>query len=288
MTTHCETVLTTGAMSPLTMIEQSIRTTFKTRLMTPFVKAVIRYGLLEEGDHVMVAISGGKDSFVMAKLFEEIRRHNKFPFTLSFVAMDPGYRPEDRALLEENAKALGIPLKVFETDIFRVLDRHARKHPCFLCARMRRGHLYAIAQSIGANKLALGHHYDDVVETTLLNLFYSHQFKTMVPKIPAENYPGIELIRPMVHIKERDIILFADRHNIPRMGCACTVTAEKVSSKRREIKALLATLSKDNPEIKDSIFTAAGIIDLDAVYGVKDNNTTKDFNTLYTERRKKT
>ncbi|MCF7931609.1 MAG: hypothetical protein K9K93_00385 [Acholeplasmataceae bacterium] len=283
----CDTVMTNGPIAPLDVIEQSIRKTYKTELLSRFIQAIIRYELMGEGDHVAVAISGGKDSLLMAKLFQELKRHNKYPFKLSFIAMDPGYDPSHRALLEANCDTLGIPVRIFETDIFRVLDRHARAHPCFLCARMRRGHLYTIAKSLGANKLALGHHYDDVIETTLLNLFYSHQFKTMVPKIQAENYEGIELIRPMVLIREHDILRFAISHNIPQMACACTVTAKKVSSKRREVKQLIAQLKQDNPDIEKSIFSAAANIDLGAVYGVRINEEIKTFNDLYKEGRNK-
>lgn len=283
----CHSVISKDTISPLDEIEKSIRKTYKTDLLSQFVKGINQYQLIAENDHIAVAVSGGKDSLLMAKLFQELMRHNKFPFKCSFIAMDPGYHPEHRKLLEDNCKALGIPIQIFDTDIFRVLQRHAQDHPCYLCARMRRGHLYNIAKTLSANKLALGHHFDDVIETTLLNLFYSHQFKTMVPKIQAENYPGIELIRPMVLIREHDIIRFANAHGIPQMACACTVTAEKVSSKRQEVKELIKRLKAVTPEIEQSIFQAAANIDLGAIYGFKSGFESKDFNDLYEERRKK-
>ncbi|TVP86249.1 MAG: tRNA 2-thiocytidine biosynthesis protein TtcA [Acholeplasmataceae bacterium] len=286
MNLACEAILVNTPALPLNEIERSLTKTYRKDIYTPFVKAINDFELVEAGDHVAVAVSGGKDSLLLAKLFQAIKRHNKFPFEVSFIAMDPGFLEINRTLLENNCRYLDIPVHIFNTDVFHVLNKIAKKQPCYLCARMRRGHLYQTAKALGCNKLALGHHFNDVIETTLLNVFYGSQFMTMVPKIEAENYENIELIRPMMYIKEKDIIRWIRHSGIQAMSCGCTVAAEQTSSKRKEIKALIQQLKQTNPDIEQSIFNAAANVNLDAVLGVQTNAQHTHFNTLYKERRK--
>ena len=286
MNPACETILVNAPTLPIGDIEKSLTKTYRKDIFTPFVKAINDFELVEAGDHVAVAVSGGKDSLLLAKLFQAIKRHNKFPFELSFIAMDPGFRDINRALLESNCQALEIPINIVTTDVFDVLNKIAGDNPCYLCARMRRGHLYKAAKDLGCNKLALGHHFNDVIETTMLNVFYGSQFMTMVPKIEAENYDNIELIRPMIYIKEKDIIRWVRYCGIQAMNCGCTVVAEKTGSKRREIKALIQQLKHTNPDIEKSIFNAAANVNLNAVLGFQQHSQHTHFNTLYKERRK--
>ena len=201
-------------------IEKSIRTTYHERLFTPFAQAVRKYQLVQKNDKIAVCISGGKDSMLMAKLFQALQAHHAFPFSLEFLAMDPGYRPENRQLLEENAQLLGLPLTLFESPIFDAVYQEA-KNPCYLCARMRRGYLYSKAQALGCNKIALGHHYDDVIETTLMSMLYGGQVQTMLPKLRSANYPGMTLIRPMYLIREGDIRAWQRANALHFLQCAC-------------------------------------------------------------------
>lgn len=284
----CETILVLEPKSPLTDIEQSLRTTYKKDLFNPFVKAIKQYNLLEPGDKVAVGISGGKDSLVLAKLFQELKRHNKFPFELVFLSMDPGFRKENRDLLTSNCAYLNIPLEIRDSNVFHVVEKIAKENPCYMCARMRRGFLYEQAKALGCNKLALAHHFDDVIETTLLNMFYNGTFKTMVPKLESENFDDIELIRPLFLVKEKDIIRWIKKSGIQAMNCGCTVVAEKTSSKRREIKTLLNTLRETNPMIDHFIFTASGNVNLDAILGYHKDELKVDYNEIYKNRRKKT
>ena len=221
-------------------IEKSIRKKFKHDLEGRFEKAVVQYGLIEEGDNIAVCISGGKDSMLMAKLFQEIKRHNKFPFSLTFLCMDPGYLPVNRALIEENCRILGIPVTIFDSPIFDSVF-HIEKSPCYLCARMRRGYLYSRAKSLGCNKIALGHHYDDAIETILMGMLYSGQYQAMMPKLRSTNFEGMELIRPMYLIREDDIKAWRDYNGLRFLQCACKFTEENargaetgnISSKRQ-------------------------------------------------------
>ena len=258
-------------------IEKSIRKKFKHDLEGKFEKAVVQYGLIEEGDHIAVCISGGKDSMLMAKLFQEIKRHNKFPFSLSFISMDPGYLPVNRALIEENCRILGIPVRIFETPIFDSVYR-IEKSPCYLCARMRRGYLYRQAQDLGCNKIALGHHYDDVIETILMGMLYSGQYQAMMPKLRSTNFEGMELIRPMYLIREEHIKAWRDYNHLRFVQCACRFTEENerlsaesdaLTSKRFEIKKLIAELKKTNPQVEKNLFRSTENVVLNKVLGYK-------------------
>lgn len=282
----CQTIVVENPKLPLEDIEKSLTTTYKKDLFRPFVKAISEFELVEPGDKIAIAISGGKDSLILAKLFQELKRHNKFPFELVFLSMDPGFRDINRELLINNCRYLNIPLTIKDSDIFQVVQKIAKENPCYMCARMRRGFLYQQAKDLGCNKLALGHHFDDVIETTLLNVFYNGQFKTMVPKIEAENFSDMELIRPMIYIKEKDIIRWIKRSGIQAMNCGCTVVAEKTSSKRREIKELIDQMREHNPNVDLHIFNSATQVNLEAIYGYQKNTTKKHFNELYRERRK--
>jgi tRNA(Ile)-lysidine synthase TilS/MesJ len=287
MIQECQTIIVENPKAPLLEIEKSLVTTYKKDIFRPFVKTINEYNLVEPGDRIAVGISGGKDSLILAKLFQELKRHNKIPFEVVFLSMDPGFRDVNRELLENNCKYLNIPLEIRHSEIFKVVGKIAKENPCYMCARMRRGFLYNAAKELGCNKLALGHHFDDVIETTLLNMFYGGQFKTMVPKIKADNFEDIELIRPMMLVKEKDIIRWIKKSGIQSMNCGCTVVAEKTSSKRREIKELIENLRKINPDIDQSIYTAATNVNIDAILGYVKNNEKIHFNKIYEEREKK-
>jgi len=264
----------TGAAKQ-TKAEESIRNGFHRQLMEPFTKACREYQMISEGDRIAVCISGGKDSMLMAKLMQEIQRHRKVNFELVFLAMDPGYDRENRDLIVRNAADLGIPLTMFESSIFDEVNK-ADKGSCYLCARMRRGHLYSKARELGCNKIALGHHYDDVIETTLMAMLYGGQIRTMMPKLRSRNYEGMELIRPMYLIREKDICAWRDYNELHFLRCACRAVSETdgeeasdTSSKRQEIKKLIASLREINPSVEANIFSCARNIDLDAVIAYK-------------------
>ena len=251
-------------------IEQDLRKdkVFHNRIFAKFTKAIRTYEMLSPGDKVAVCISGGKDSMLMAKLFQELKRQDKFPFELIFLVMDPGYSPEVRAKIESNAELIGVPLTIFENKLFDVVSEK-EKSPCFLCARMRRGALYSKAKELGCNKIALGHHYDDVIETTLMSMLWSGHVETMMPKLHSKNYEGMELIRPMYLVKEQDIIEWKDRYNLKFSDCACRVadsrTEEGFSSKRRQTKELIKELHKTNPEVEANIMSSMENVSLDSV-----------------------
>ncbi len=255
--------------------EESLRKRFRKRIFNKFVNAICDYELVKEGDSVAVCISGGKDSMLMAKLFQELKRHNKFPFEVKFLVMDPGYSPENRRIIEENAKTLDIPIKIFESDIFESVY-NVEKYPCYLCARMRRGYLYKFAKSLGCNKIALGHHYDDVIETILMGMLYGAQVQTMMPKLHSTHYEGMELIRPMYYIREDDIKLWRDYCGLHFIQCACKFTNtcttcdnEETKSKRLEIKNLIRELKKTNPDIESHIFKSVENVNLDTIIAYK-------------------
>ena len=287
MTTSCEAIIVETPKLPLEEIDKSLIKTYRKDIFRPFVKAINEFNLVEAGDKIAVGISGGKDSLLLAKLFQELKKHNKIPFEVVFLSMDPGFREINRELLETNCKYLNIPLTIRNSEIFHVVGKIAKENPCYMCARMRRGFLYNAAKELGCNKLALGHHFDDVIETTLLNMFYNGSFKTMVPKIQAENFEDIELIRPLMLVKEKDIIRWVKKSGIQAMNCGCTVVAEKTSSKRREIKMLIESLRQINPQVDQNIFTAAGNVNLDAILGYQKDVEKVHFNQMYEERRKK-
>ncbi len=256
-------------------IENGLRTTYARRLFKPFARAIVQYGLVQPHDRIAVCISGGKDSMLMAKLFQELKRHNKFEFGLEFLVMDPGYLPENRSLIEENAALLGIPVTIFETDIFESVYT-IEKSPCYLCARMRRGHLYHKAQELGCNKIALGHHYDDVIETILMGMLYGGQVQSMLPKLKSTNFEGMELIRPMYFVREHDIISWKQAYGLRFLQCACKFTADAHSgimdSKRQEVKELIRTLKRNNPQVEQNIFKSVENVNLATVLSYKDKN----------------
>ena len=247
-------------------VELSIRKKFRKSIWCKFTKAINQYELVKPGDRIAVCISGGKDSMLMAKLFQELKIHNKFDFEVKFLVMDPGYSPANRKVIEENARKLNIPITIFESDIFDSVY-NIEKSPCFLCARMRRGHLYAYAKELGCNKIALGHHYDDVIETTMLNLLCAGNFKTMLPKLNSTNFDGIQIIRPLYYIREESIIKFIQNSGIWPLNCACMVAAKKTGNKRYEIKDLIKSLGENFQEVEKSIFRAAQNVYLDSVLG---------------------
>lgn len=267
-------------------IEQSIRKKFKKSIWCKFTKAVREYELVKEGDKIAVCISGGKDSMLMAKLFQELQRHNRFPFEVTFLVMDPGYSKENRQIIENNAKKLHIPLTIFESDIFEAV-LHVEKSPCYLCARMRRGHLYAKAKELGCNKIALGHHYDDVIETILMGMLYGAQVQTMMPKLHSTNFEGMELIRPLYLVREDDIKKWRDYNDLHFLQCACKFTETcsieggDSSSKRMEIKHLIRDLKKTNPFVEGNIFKSVENVNLSTVIAYKQNGVKHHFLESY-------
>ena len=270
--------------------ESSLRKRFKKDITGNFVKAISRYELVLPGDHVAVCISGGKDSMLMAKLFQEIRRRNKFPFEVTFLCMDPGYSESTLDMIHANARLLGIPLTLFRSSIFDAVD-HISHSPCYICARMRRGYLYSKARELGCNKIALGHHYDDVIETTLMSILYSGQVQTMMPKLHSTNFAGMELIRPMYLIREEDIKKWRDANGLQFIRCACHFTDTcslegkgDSNSKRLEAKHLIAELKKNNPNIEGNLFQSMQNIHLDAVLGYKQHNIRHSFLDDYDEK----
>lgn len=270
-------------VKPLQDIERSLITKFRKRIWSNFTKAVRDFKLVEEGDRIAVAVSGGKDSTLMAKLFQELQVHGNVPFELEFICADPGYHESIRELMLENCRYLNIPLKVFNSNIFAITDKIAKDYPCYMCAKMRRGALYSKATELGCNKLALGHHYDDVIETTLMNLLYTGSFKTMLPKLKSQNFQGVELIRPLYYIEERYIEEFTNYAGIMPLNCACMVAAEKIGNKRYEVKDLIEQLKGSIQDVDKSIFRAAQNVDLDAVLGWNQKGKTYSYLDFYDE-----
>lgn len=262
-------------------VERSIIKRFRKEIWCKFTKAVRDYNLISDGDRIMVCISGGKDSFLLAKCIEEIKKHGKISFEAKYVVMNPGYKDENRELIISNAKLLNIPIEMFETDIFDVVYNVPSKAPCYLCARMRRGHLYNKAKELGCNKIALGHHFDDVIETTLLSLFYGAEIKTMMPKLHSDNFEGIDLIRPMCYIKESDVISWKNYNELKFLNCACKFTEksqiDESLSKRREMKNLINEMRKINPEIDHNIYKALENVNLNCVLGYRKDGEYRSF-----------
>ncbi len=238
-------------------VQRSIIKKYRKSIWHNFISAVQEYELIKENDKIAVCISGGKDSVLMACCLRQLQIHSPVPFELVYLVMDPGYTPENRTLIEHNAKLLNLDVHIFESDIFEVTDRVGGS-PCYLCARMRRGALYSKAQSLGCNKIALGHHFNDVIETVLMSMTYSSEIKTMLPKLHSTNFEGMELIRPLYKVKEKDIIAWAEYNGLKFLQCACKMTAKnadiELMSKRKEIKQLIADIKKQNPEADDNIF----------------------------------
>ena len=258
-------------------IERSRIKTYRKHIWAKFVRAVREYELVQSGDKIAVAISGGKDSLILAKLFQELMNHGNKSFELEFIAMDPGYNKDIRELLEKNCEYLGIPVHIYETDVFEVADELARDNPCYMCARMRRGALYSKAEELGCNKLALGHHFNDVIETIMLNVLCSANFKTMMPKLKARNFENMELIRPMYLIEEEYIKRFTKKSGIQALDCTCTVSAKKIGSKRQEIKELIESLRGSFSNVDMSIFRSAQNVNIDAIVGWEENGEKYSF-----------
>lgn len=270
-------------------IEKSIRKKFHKQLFSKFAKAINTYELVKEHDKIAVCISGGKDSMLMAKLFQELKLHNKFEFEVKFLVMDPGYSPENRKVIEENARKLNIPITIYESDIFESVY-NVEKSPCYLCARMRRGYLYKFAKDMGCNKIALGHHYDDVIETILMGMLYSGQVQTMMPKLHSTNYEGMELIRPLYLIREQDIKSWCRYNDLHFIQCACkftdtctTCNNEENRSKRVEIKELIKTLKQVNPYVEGNIFKSVENVSLEAIVAYKIDGVKHSFLETYDE-----
>lgn len=264
------------------LVERSIIKKYRKQIWNPFIIAMKDYQLVNEGDKVAVCISGGKDSMLLAKLMQELHKYSEVNFDLEYIVMDPGYNEENRKKIESNAKLLNIPITVFETNIFDVANK-TEKSPCYLCARMRRGHLYRKAKDMGCNKIALGHHFNDVIETTLLGMFYGSQLQSMPPKLHSTNFEGMELIRPMYRIHEDAILAWQRYNDLDFIQCACRFTEknadenEETTSKRKEIKALIKTLKKTNPNIEKSIFNSIHSVCLDTMVGYKSNGEEHSF-----------
>lgn len=266
-------------------IERSIIKKYRKTIWGPFVRAINNYQLIEDNDKIMVCISGGKDSFLLAKLMEEIKRHGKIKFDLHFVVMNPGYENNHLNKILENAKLLNLNIEVFESDIFKNVDNMDTTSPCYMCARMRRGYLYNHAKQKGCNKIALGHHFDDVIETTLLSMFYGAEIKTMMPKLHSENYEGLELIRPMYLIKEHDVLSWCKYNNLEFINCACKFTKktniDETLSKRKAMKNLINELRKEKKNIDYNIFKSLENVNLNNILGYKDNGKFTSFLDTY-------
>ena len=259
-------------LTPNEKIERSIIKRFRKDLWKPFIVAVKRYELIQPGDKIAVCISGGKDSMLLAKLMQELHRHTFIPFEQEFIVMDPGYSPANRARIEENARLMEIPIRVFESDIFDVTSGMS-SNPCYMCARMRRGFLYDRARELGCNKIALGHHFNDVIETTVMGMFYGAQLQGMMPKLHSKNFPGMELIRPLYCIHEDDILSWCRYNDLTFINCACRLTERAAQdahvSKRQEVKELLRSLRQHNPDVEKSVFNSIHAVSLDTMPGCK-------------------
>ena len=273
-------------------VEQSIRKKFRVSLMSPFIRALKEYKLVGDGDRVAVCISGGKDSMLMAKLFQELHRYSDVNFDLKFLVMDPGYNAENRRVIEENARRLNVPIEIFESNIFESVYT-VEKSPCYLCARMRRGYLYSFAKRLDCNKIALGHHYDDVIETILMGMLYGAQIQTMMPKLRSTNFEGMELIRPMYFIREDDIKAWRDYNDLHFIQCACRFTDTCTTcnngqnhSKRQEAKELIRTLKKTNPNVEKCIFKSVENVSLETILAYKKNGVKHFFLDDYDERKR--
>jgi tRNA(Ile)-lysidine synthase TilS/MesJ len=269
-------------------IERSIIKKFRKEIWSKFIKAVKEYELINENDSIMVCISGGKDSFLLAKCMEELQKHSKIKFDIKYVVMNPGYTDKNLEKIKENAKILNINIEIFESDIFDVVERVGGTSPCYLCARMRRGYLYNKAKELGCNKIALGHHFNDVIETNLLSLFYGSEIKTMMPKLHSDNFKGLELIRPLYLVKEENIISWARYNDLVFLNCACKFTEdhslEKEESNREDIKNLIKELRKIDPKIDERIFKAYDNVNLNCIVGVKKDGNYKSFLESYDKK----
>ena len=265
-------------------IEQSIVKKYHKQLWQRFMASVTRYRLIRPGDAIAVCVSGGKDSMLLAKLVQQLHRYSDVPFEAEYIAMDPGYSPENRRRVEENARRLEIPYTLFESDVFEVANAQD-EHPCFLCARMRRGCLYGRAQALGCNKIALGHHFDDVIETTLMGMLYGGQIQAMPPMLKARNFPGMALIRPLYRVREADILAWRDAFGLEFLRCACRLSesaaVDETASKRQEVKRLIATLHQTNPKVEQNIFNSIHRVQLDTLVGWKHHGEAHSFLEMF-------
>ena len=269
-------------------VELSLRKKFKKSIWCKFTKAINEYQLVQPGDRIAVCISGGKDSMLMAKLFQELKRHDKFPFEVKFLVMDPGYSPENRRLIEKNAASMSIPIEIFESDIFDSVF-NIEKNPCYICARMRRGYLYSHAKALGCNKIALGHHFDDVIETILMGMLYGGQVQTMMPKLHSTNFEGMELIRPLYLVREAEIKHWRDYNDLHFIQCACKFTDTcsscdkdgQSNSKRLEVKHLIADMRKINPQVEKNIFRSVENVNLSTIIAYKQHGEVHNFLDTY-------
>ena len=280
----CEIIVPFDERQPLKDIERSIIKKYRKHLWSKFIKAIRDYNLVEEGDKIAVAISGGKDSLLMAKMFQELKRHGQVNFEVEFIAMDPGYHKDIKQLLIDNCEYLDIPIHLFDSRIFEIADEIAKDYPCYMCARMRRGALYSKAEELGCNKLALGHHYDDVIETILMGMLYGAQIQTMMPKLHSTNFEGMELIRPLYLIREDDIKAWRDYNDLRFIQCACkftdtctTCNNEENQSKRVEIKQLIAEIKKKNPYVEAHIFKSVENVNIETVIAYKKDGVKHHF-----------
>lgn len=268
-------------------IERSIITKFRKTIWRPFTKAVREYELIEENDKIAVCISGGKDSMLLAKCMEELQKHGTKKFELVYLVMNPGYNEKNKEKIIKNAKTLGIDIKMVDSDIFEVVDKYAEKSPCYLCARMRRGFLYARAKELGCNKIALGHHFDDVIETILLSILYGGEYKSMMPKLKSTNFEDLELIRPLYLVREKDIIAWTKYNDLSFINCACRVTSKDSTkdSKRLEIKNLIKSMEEKNKNVAYNIFKSSENVNVDTVIATKRGNKKVSFLENYNENK---
>ena len=267
--TNCELILPDVPLKDLKEIERSIQTTYRKEIWTPFVRALKTFSMINDGDKVAVAISGGKDSLILAKLIQELKWISTTKFELVFISMNPGFNDVNISNLKKNLDHLNIPCEIYDSNIFEISEMIAKDYPCYICAKMRRGSLYSKAKSLGCNKLALGHHFDDVVETIMMSILYMSKYETMLPKLKSDNFEGLELIRPLYFVEERVIINYTKNAGLAPMNCVCTVAAGKTSSKRSEVKKMIADLVKTDPDIKKRIFQSSQNINLEKVLGWK-------------------
>ena len=269
-------------------VERSIIKKYRKKIWSKFIKGIKEYELIQEGDKIAVCISGGKDSMLLAKCMQELQVHGHIKFDLEFLVMDPGYNEYNRKIIEDNAKLLNIPITIFETKIYDIVAE-VDESPCYLCARMRRGYLYKHAQKLGCNKIALGHHFDDVIETILMSMLYNGQLKTMMPKLHSQNYEGMEVIRPLYLIREQDIITWQNSNELKFIKCACRLTENCMlgdsggGSKRQEMKVLIKKFRKMNPNIELNIFRSVHNVNLNTIIGYEKDGVEKSFLDDYDE-----
>lgn len=266
--TNCPLITSTIPLKTLSDIEKSIQKKYRTLLWSPFIRALKEFEMVNENDKIAVAISGGKDSLLLAKLFQELQRASDTKFELKFIAMNPGFNQRNLDNLKFNLDYLNIPCEIYNDNIFEVAEKISKNYPCYMCAKMRRGSLYTKASSLGCNKLALGHHLDDVIETTLMSMFYMSKIETMLPKLKSDNY-DIELIRPLFYVEEKDIIKFIKNNGLNPMNCGCTIAAEKTSSKRSEIKKLITTLNEMDKDIKHRLLLSTSNVNIEKILAFK-------------------